>query len=574
MAKFIIGVVTGIILVFLILFIGVFALARMREKPPSVADGSTLILECDGDIPERPPVEFPIPFLQQRTPPTVADIWTTLHKAAVDGRIRAIVFEPRDLQIGWAKLQEIRDDLATFRKSGKPIYAYLKTPGTREYYLATAANRIYMDPEDELNLKGMRFELMYFRKTLDKLGVQVEIEHAGKYKDFGDMFTRASMSPETKEVLTSILDGLYDNLVQTIAAARKKTPDQIRGTIDQGPFLSKEAKGQGLIDGLLYEDQMYDEVKEKLAGGDLKKLSLHDYLKVPASSVGLGGKQRIALVTGQGGISRGDDGGDFSGDSGIESEGFDRILRRVGNDSDIKGVVVRIDSPGGEVFASDAIWREMNLLSKKKPTVVSMSDTAASGGYYIAMTGDPIVAYPGTITGSIGVVFGKANLHGLYDKVGVTKELLARGRFADIDSDYQPLSPAAREKLRSAIDENYRSFVTKVATARRRKFDEIEPLAQGRVWLGSQAKANGLVDELGGLDRAIELVKEKAKIPRSERVNLVAYPAKRSIFDVMFGQAIESTMGSRLGGVLKGWQMRLWARGGMMRLMPYAIDVH
>ncbi len=557
MAKFIIGVVTGIILVFLILFIGVFALARMREKPPSVADGSTLILELDGDIPERPPVEFPIPFLQQRTPPTVADIWTTLHKAAVDGRIRAIVFEPRDLQIGWAKLQEIRDDLATFRKSGKPIYAYLKPPGTREYYLATAANRIYMDPEDELNLKGMRFELMYFRKTL-----------------VGDMFTRASMSPETKEVLTSILDGLYDNLVQTIAAARKKTPDQIRGTIDQGPFLSKEAKGQGLIDGLLYEDQMYDEVKEKLAGGDLKKLSLHDYLKVPASSVGLGGKQRIALVTGQGGISRGDDGGDFSGDSGIESEGFDRILRRVGNDSDIKGVVVRIDSPGGEVFASDAIWREMNLLSKKKPTVVSMSDTAASGGYYIAMTGDPIVAYPGTITGSIGVVFGKANLHGLYDKVGVTKELLARGRFADIDSDYQPLSPAAREKLRSAIDENYRSFVTKVATARRRKFDEIEPLAQGRVWLGSQAKANGLVDELGGLDRAIELVKEKAKIPRSERVNLVAYPAKRSIFDVMFGQAIESTMGSRLGGVLKGWQMRLWARGGMMRLMPYAIDVH
>jgi protease-4 len=574
MAKFIIGVVTGIILVFLILFIGVFALARMREKPPSVADGSTLILELDGDIPERPPVEIPIPFLQQRTPPTVADIWTTLHKAAVDGRIRAIVFEPRDLQIGWAKLQEIRDDLATFRKSGKPIYAYLKTPGTREYYLATAANRIYMDPEDELNLKGMRFELMYFRKTLDKLGVQVEIEHAGKYKDFGDMFTRTSMSPETKEVLTSILDGLYDNLVQTIAAARKKTPDQIRGTIDQGPFLSKEAKGQGLIDGLLYEDQMYDEVKEKLAGGDLKKLSLHDYLKVPASSVGLGGKQRIALVTGQGGISRGEDGEDFSGDSGIESEGFDRILRRVGNDSDIKGVVVRIDSPGGEVFASDAIWREMNLLSKKKPTVVSMSDTAASGGYYIAMTGDPIVAYPGTITGSIGVVFGKANLHGLYDKVGVTKELLARGRFADIDSDYQPLSPAAREKLRSAIDENYRSFVTKVATARRRKFDEIEPLAQGRVWLGSQAKANGLVDELGGLDRAIELVKEKAKIPRSERVNLVAYPAKRSIFDVMFGQAIESTMGSRLGGVLKGWQMRVWARGGMMRLMPYAIDVH
>ena len=573
MAKFLIGVVTGIILVFLILFIGVFALARMREKPPSVADGSTLILEMDGEIPERAPVEFPIPFLQQRTPPTVADIWTTLRKAAADRRIRAIVFEPRDLQIGWAKLQEIHDDLEAFRKSGKPIYAYLKTPGTREYYLATTANRIYMDPEDELNLKGMRFELMYFRKTLDKLGVEVEIQHAGKYKDFGDMFTRSSMSPETKEVLTSILDGLYAHLVQTIAAARKKTPDQVRSTIDQGPFLSPEAKGQGLIDGLLYEDQMYDEVKAKLADGDLKKVSLHEYLKVPASSVGLAGKPQIALVTGQGGISRGEDGQDLSGDSGIESEGFDRLLRRVGNDSDIRGVIVRIDSPGGEVFASDAIWREMNLLSKKKPMVISMSDTAASGGYYIAMTGDPVVAYPGTVTGSIGVVFGKANLHGLYDKLGVTKDLLIRGRFADIDSDYQPLSAAARQKLRTAIDENYRSFVTKVASARRRKFDEIEPLSQGRVWLGSQAKANGLVDELGGLDRAIELVKDKAKIPRGERVSLVPYPAKRSIFDIMFGQAVESAMESRLAGVLKGWQIRLWARGGMMRLMPYTIEV-
>jgi len=574
MAKFLIGVVTGIILVCLFLLIGIFALARMRPKAPSVADGSTLILDPEGDIPERAPVEFPIPFLQQRTPPTVADIWMTLRKAAADGRIRAIIFEPHDLQIGWGKLEEIRADLEAFKKSGKPIYAYLKTPGAREYYLATAANRVYMDPEDELNLKGMRFELLYFRKTLDKLGVEVEIEHAGKYKDFGDMFTRSSMSPETKEVLTSILDDLYGNLVESIAAARKKTPDQIRAIIDQGPFLSPQARDQGLIDGLLYEDQMYEEVKSKLGGDELKKVSLYDYVRIPASSVGLGGKQRIALVTGQGGISRGEDGQDLSGDSGIESEGFDKLLRRVGNDSDIKGVVVRIDSPGGEVFASDAIWREMNLLSKKKPLVISMSDTAASGGYYIAMTGDPIVAYPGTFTGSIGVVFGKANLHGLYDKLGVTKDLLSRGRFADVDSDYAPISPAAREKLRSAIDDNYRSFVTKIAAARRRKFDQIEPLSQGRVWLGSQAKANGLVDELGGLDRAIDLVKEKAKIPRSERVELVTYPPKRSIFDILFSQSVESVMESRLGGVLKGWQLRLWARGGMMRLMPYAIEVH
>ena len=569
MAKFLIGVLTGIILTGLILVIGIFAIARMREKPPTVADGSTLMLELDGDIPEKAPMEFPVPFLEQRTPPTVTDIWAALRKATADNRIRAIVFEPRDLQIGWGKLEEIRADLENFKKSGKPIYAYLKTPGAREYYLATAATRVYMDPEDELNLKGMRFELMYFKNTLDKLGVQIEIEHAGKYKDFGDMFTRSNMSPETKEVLTSIIDDLYGNLVRRIGEARKKTPEQVRATIDQGPFLSPHAQEQGLVDGLLYEDQLFSEVKAKL--GDLKKVSLRDYLKVPP--VGPEGKQRIALVTAQGDITRGDSGADVSGDNGIQSEGFDKLLERVGNDSGVKGVIVRIDSPGGEVFASDAIWREMNLLSKKKPMVISMSDTAASGGYYIAMTGDPVVAYPGTFTGSIGVVFGKANLHGLYDKLGVSKDLLTRGRYSDIDSDYAPLSADGRTKLRQAIDEDYHSFVTKVATARRRKFEQIEPLSQGRVWLGSQAKTNGLIDEIGGLDLALDLVKEKAKIPTSERVVLVTYPSKRSVLELLFGQPSEDALESRLGGVFKLSHLRLWSRGGMMRWMPYTIDV-
>jgi protease IV len=571
MAKFLIGVLTGIVLVVLFLFIAVFAVTRLREKPAAIAGGSTLILDLEGEIPEQAPVEFPIPFLEQRMPPTVADVWATLRKAAADSRIRAIVFEPRDLQMGWGKLEEIRADLENFKKSGKPIYAYLKTPTAREYYLATAATRVYMDPEDELNLKGMRFELMYFKKTLDKLGVDVEIEHAGKYKDFGDMFTRASMSPETKEVLTGILDDLYGNLVRRIADARKKTPDQVRATIDQGPFLSPQALDQGLVDALLYEDQMYDEVRAKLNSGDLKKVSLRDYLRAP--STGPEGKHRIALVTAAGDISRGDSGQGFSSDNGIESESFDKLLRRVGQDGGVKGVIVRIDSPGGEVFASDAIWREMNLLSKKKPMVISMSDTAASGGYYMAMTGDPVVAYPGTFTGSIGVVFGKANLHGLYDKLGVTKDLLSRGRFADIDSDYQPLSPDGREKLRRDIDEDYRSFVTKVAAARHRKFEDIEPLSQGRVWLGSQAKANGLIDELGGLDRAIDMVKERAKIPKAERIMLVTYPPKRSVFDILFGQTEEGAVESRLRGVLKRSQLLLWSRGGMMRLMPYTIEV-
>src|SRR5579859_4257977 len=233
MAKFLIGVVTGVVLVIVFVIIAVFAVAPGREKPPAIAASSTLMLQLDGEMPERAPVELPIPFLQQREPMTVENVWSLLRVAAADSRIKAVVLEPRNLSMGWGKLQEIRGDLEQFKKSGKLLYAYLKTPGTREYYLATAAKRVYMAPEDELNLKGMRFELTYFRNTLDKLGVQVEIEHAGKYKDFGDMFTRTSMSPETEEVMNSVIDDLYGDLVQAIAAGRRQDAATVRATIDQ-----------------------------------------------------------------------------------------------------------------------------------------------------------------------------------------------------------------------------------------------------------------------------------------------------------------------------------------------------
>jgi protease-4 len=319
---------------------------------------------------------------------------------------------------------------------------------------------------------------------------------------------------------------------------------------------------------------MIPEIKGILKSGDVHKVSARDYVRavMPAS---LAGKQRIALVVGEGDISRGDP--DSSSDSnGIESESFDKLLRRVQDDSSIKGVIVRVNSPGGEVTASDEIWRAMNLLSKKKPLVISMSDDAASGGYYMVMTGDPIIAYPGTITGSIGVVFGKPVLHGLYDKLGIDKELLSRGRFARIDSDYEPLTPEGRAKLREGIDDEYRSFVTKVADGRRKSFSDIEPLAQGRVWLGQQAKDNGLIDELGGLDRAIDLVKQKAKIGVSEKITLVTYPPKRSIFDVLFADHTEAALEARLSAVpaLRDAHLRPWIKGGMLALRPFSIQFH
>jgi len=573
MVKFLVGLITGVLLVLLGFMLLLFILFQFRERPPQIAGNSVLVLRLEGNIPEKPPLELPA-FLGAGGPGlTVAHVWMTLQKAAADAHIKAIVLEPEGLATGWATLEEIRSDIERFRKSGKPVYAFLRAPSTRDYYVALAADRIYLGPQEPLMLKGLRAEMMYFKKTLDKLGVSVDVEHAGKYKDYGDMFTRADMSPETREVMTSVVDDLYGNLVRRIAEGRKKSPEEVRALIDQGPFTAAQARHAGLVDELRFEDQMWGELKDRLHSGELKKVAAGEYMQVPMEAVGLQGKSRIAMVIGEGDITRGDAGDDGSTGNNLTSYGFDKLLRQVAEDSSIKGVVVRIDSPGGEQVASDEIWRQMNLLSKKKPLVFSMADLAASGGYYIAMTGDPVVAYPGTLTGSIGVVFGKPNLHGLYDKLGITKDAVQRGQHAGIDSDYASLAPDERKLLRDGVEESYRDFVGKVADARRRGFDEIEPLAQGRVWLGSQAKARGLVDELGGFDTAIELVKKKAHIPAGERVSLVMYPARRSLLDMVMRRPQEDMLESKLAQAFGRMPFHAWMKGGFLRLMPYWVEV-
>jgi len=573
MLKFFIGFVTGIALVFLTVVLLFFALLRFREKPPQIAANSVLVLRLEGEIPEKPPVELPSFLAGDRAPVTVAGVWMSLKKAAADPHIKAVALEPEGVAAGWARLEELRMDIEQFRKSGKPVYAYLRTPGTREYYLAAAADRIYLGPADQMYVKGLRAELMYFKKTLDKLGVVVDVEHAGKYKDFGDMFTRTGMSPETREVMTSVVDDLYGNMVARIAAGRKKSPEEVRGIIDQGPFTAAQALKAGLVDELRFEDQMWGELKDRLHSGDPVKVSLEKYMKVPPETVGLEGKNHIALVIGEGDIVRGNASDDGSVESSLTAHGFSKLLRQVAGDSTIKAVVVRINSPGGEVTASDEIWREMNLLSKKKPTVISMSDAAASGGYYMAMTGDPIVAYPGTLTGSIGVVFGKPNLHGLYDKIGIAKDSIERGQHAGIDSDYRPLTEDERQMLRAGIDESYKDFVTKVAAARHRKFEEIEPLSQGRVWMGDQAKENGLVDQVGGLDTALDLAKRKANIPAAENVTVVTFPARRDFLEILMRKSSGDMLESRLAQVFGRMPFHAWMKGGYLALMPYWVEV-
>src|SRR5688572_19610191 len=248
MKKFIIGLLTGVILTGLAGVIFVFSLIRFGDRRPSVAEGSTLVLQLDGEIPEKAPVESPFPFIGNPTPVTVHELWACLNKASADSRIKAVLLLADRADVGWAKLQQIRQDLLNFRKSGKPLVAFLRSPGTREYYIATAADRIYMAPEDFLDMKGLRAELSYYKKTLEKVGVEVEIEHIGRYKDAGDMFAQTGMSPETREVINVLLDTLYGHLVETIAAGRKKAPADIRAILDEGPFTASQAQSKGLVD--------------------------------------------------------------------------------------------------------------------------------------------------------------------------------------------------------------------------------------------------------------------------------------------------------------------------------------
>lgn len=385
------------------------------------------------------------------------------------------------------------------------------------------------------------------------------------------MFTRTTPTPETLEVMNQILDQYYGDMVGTMAEGRRKQPDQLRALIDQGPFVGDEALNGGLVDGLLFEDEMYGKLKEQIKG-DIKRIGEQDYVLAPASDSGT----KIAYLVGDGDITRGSSHSESNGD-GITATGMVKLMREVENDSSIKGVILRIDSPGGDGIASDDILHEAKVLSSRKPMIISMSDLAASGGYFIAMTGDPIVAYPNTLTGSIGVFFGKVDLRGLYDKIGLNSTTLTRGKYADIDSENRALTDDERAKLRREIDVFYRGFVERVAAGRKKPYDQVEPLAQGHVWVGQLAKQNGLIDELGGLDRAVEMLKQKARIPASDKITLVAYPQKRTLWETLWSRSDDSSAESILmkkAETLVGRvPIRALMHGGILELMPFSIAV-
>jgi protease-4 len=499
-----------------------------------------------------------------------------LRKAKVDRRVTSVVIRPTTSGALWAKVQEIRDAIVDFKRGDKPIVAFLEFGGDQAYYLASACDKVFLMPTASLELTGLANYELFLRGTLDKIGAYPDALHIGDYKTAANTFTEQTMTPPHREMAQSLNTDLFEQLVRGLADGRHKSEAEARALIDHGPYLPEDAVRAGLVDDLAYEDEIDDKVQ--LGGGELRYLLQKDYRHVLPSSLGLDRGQRIAVIYAVGLISSGES-SDGAGTQVVGSDTIVRYLRRARADSSVKAIVLRIDSPGGSAIASDVIWREVMLTREKKPVIASMSDVAASGGYYIAMPAHAIVAQPGTLTGSIGVVMIKFVIDGTLKKVGVNMESVAQGKYAEIYSPVRQFSPEERARVQQLMQATYDTFVEKAASGRNTTPEKIDAIAQGRVWTGRQAKHLGLVDELGGLDRALALAKQRANIPQDAEVELVVYPPKKSFYEVLadpFGRSADSTgalaallgLGDRRVVDTLTAPLRVFRRGEPLALMP------
>lgn len=515
---------------FAVSVLGTYLFFRSLSAAPSFAQGTTLSIELEGELPEDTFFDLSGPFFEIDQP-TLSDVLFSLEQARSDPRIENLVMHVRGVGIGWARAEELRSALVDFKTSGKALFAYVEYGSSLDYFVATAADRIYLHPQTVLDLRGLRSEVTFIKSMLDKLGIEAEFEQIGAYKNAPETFTREEMSRAHRESLQSLVDDFYEHLTTTIAEARGLEIDRVRSILDRGPFPASRAREEGLVDGLHYLDEVHEELAP--AGDEFASVKVTGYRKATRPTLVLDGRPKIALVYGLGAIMAGDSNQDGLFGRTMGSDTLAASFREVREDSSVKAVVFRIDSPGGTDVASDVIWREASLTKAEKPVVVSMGDVAASGGYWIAMASSAIVAQPTTITGSIGVFGGKLNLAGLYETIGVHQEGVSRGESADFWSDNRSFTPEERARFREILEVGYGRFLEKVAEGRDMTTEEVDEVAQGRVWTGSQALDRGLVDELGGLDRAIELAREKAEIAEGTRVQIVIYPKKRSFVELV-----------------------------------------
>lgn len=541
-ALIILGILGAVLLVCVIGVVLIWSVFRRGE--PTIRDNSLLTLRVAGALPDYTPDD---PFKKFFGGPdqSLSGLVMQFKKAKVDKRIKAILLDVNMSGVGWGKAEEIRDAITDFRSSGKPVYAYVEFGLNKEYYIATACDKIIVPPPGELFINGLAADVMFFRGSLDKLGIYPDIYQIGKYKSAGDMFTQKQMTEAHRQYINEMLDDLYGRYVNTIAQTRHKTPDEVKALIDNAPYSGAQAKAAGLIDDVLYRDDVEKQFKQLLGYKDTDEFVAvrgTDYRDVEPESLGLNKGEKIAVIYASGEIGSGSSQNSPSGDQSIGSETVAKALNDAAADKSLKAIVLRVDSPGGSGLASDIIWHAVEAANQKKPVVVSMSDVAASGGYYISASAAKIIAQPSTITGSIGVVAGKPVMRGFYDWLGISNEYVLRGKNAGMFRETEKFSDDERAKFEEWIKNTYyQDFVPKVAKGRHKDAQYIDSVAQGRVWTGGQAKEKGLVDEFGGLDKAIEVAKELAKIPADKGVERVILPYPRTFLQELLSTSDDSS---------------------------------
>jgi protease IV len=554
-------------------------LSRLRQRHTA-----PLILELDlsEGLAEEPPADVVSAVLAMRRP-RLADVLDGLRRARADDKVRALVVRIGGRPIGFARVQELRSAIAAFRRSGKATVAWAETygefgPGNTAYYLATSFERVWLQPSGDVGLTGLSLEQWFLRGTMDKLGLEYEVSKRHEYKTAADRLTEQGFTGPAREALEQLASSLTGQITEAVAERLAISPAQARMLIDNGPYIAEEAVELRLVDALGYRDEVYDDVR-KSAGPEAHLLYLSRYQRSRAMAerarkLPERGADMIAVIYAAGPIRRGRSGrGPMSGGA-MGSDTVSAALRTAAADRRVRAIVLRVNSPGGSYVASDTIWREVvRTRQAGTPIVVSMGDVAASGGYYISMAADEIVAQPGTITGSIGVLSGKPVTSSLLERVGITTDSVTVGAHADMYSTTRPFSEEEWAKVNSWLDRIYADFTGKVAMGRNMTPEQVHEIARGRVWTGADAAAIGLVDHLGGLDDAIARARRKAGLPDSAPVR--GYPRTTPLDRVRRPESSEDyrAAGARMFTENWGPVWRLAAGAGLPPFGPLHLAV-
>jgi protease IV len=554
---------------------------RQRQTGP-------LILELDltDGIAEGPVVD-PVSAFMSRRKLRLSDVLEGLRRARQDDRVRALVVKVGGSRIGLARVQELREAIGTFRESGKLTVAWSEsfgefTGGNVPYYLATAFDRIYLQPSGALGLTGVSVEQIFLHDALAKLGVGFESGKRYEYKSAADNLTERGFTGPAREAAERLAVSIAEQITSAIAERRGKTPEQARELLDRGPFLAEDALAESLVDALGYRDEVYADVRKE-AGADATLQYVGRYqrshaLTQRARKLPNPREHFVAVIHASGPIRQGRSGRGPLGGNSIGSDTVAAALRSATTDDRVRAVLLRVNSPGGSAVASDTIWREVvRTRAAGKPVVVSMGDVAASGGYYIAMAADVIVAQPGTITGSIGVIMGKPVFKEAFERVGITTDSVSVGRGANMFAPAHPFSEDDWQRINAWLDEIYRDFTSKVASGRRMTAEQVHEIARGRVWTGADAAENGLVDELGGTAVAAEIARRRAGLPA--RAPLRTYPRLTPFDQLRAPESSESKPAAASGldlGAFSGWgpAWQLAARAGLSPHGPLTLPGH